>query len=77
MAAKRVEWSGTLLSGPKIEDEVSESNCMKDKKPRSISEQVSQGQHSFLAAESSNPYGRKWHLFAMEFHKKRRKKMGV
>jgi hypothetical protein len=31
MAAKRVEWSGTLLSGPKIEDKVSESNCMRDK----------------------------------------------
>jgi hypothetical protein len=31
MAAKRVEWSGTLLSGPKIEDEVSESNCMRGK----------------------------------------------
>jgi hypothetical protein len=26
-----VEWSGTLLSGPKIEDKVSESNCMRDK----------------------------------------------
>jgi hypothetical protein len=30
MAAKRVEWSGALLSGPKIEDKVSESNCMRD-----------------------------------------------
>jgi hypothetical protein len=31
MAAKRVEWSGAHLSGPKKKDEVSESNCMRDK----------------------------------------------
>ena len=69
MAAKRVEWSGALLSGPKIEGGI-QVKLHEGQKPRSISEQVSQGQHLFLAAESSDPYGRKWRMFAVECHQK-------